>query len=216
MIVVALIRMSVSMGASLAGVLATAILWKPGVIVGALLVPVITIFVDQALGEPLLRLARRAPADRRHDGRHHVLVALVVGLVGFLIVGATLTVPKIVEGSPLAATPLFGGQVPLVEADGDGDGIADGDDNCPTVANWGQADTNGAGRGDACDPDDDNDTVLDDEDNCPAVPNPGQEDADGDDIGDACDEPTEPGGETAGPDGVDGSEESTEPVDVAG
>jgi hypothetical protein len=185
-ILVALIRMSVSMGASLAGVLATAVLWKPGVIVGALLVPVITVFADQALGEPLLRLTRRAP-DSHHGGRHNVLIALVVGLIGFLIVGATLTVPKLLEGDPLRATPLFGGQVPLIEPDKDGDGVADDSDNCPSVANADQANTNGAGRGDACDPDDDNDGVLDADDNCPAVQNPGQENTNGAGRGDACD-----------------------------
>ena len=114
MIVVALIRMSVSMGASLAGVLATAILWKPGVVVGALLVPVITVFVDHALGEPLLRLVRRAPGCH-HGGLPHIRAAVVVGLIGFLIVGAALTVPKLLGGDPLRSTPLFGGQVPLVE-----------------------------------------------------------------------------------------------------
>jgi hypothetical protein len=185
-ILVALIRMSVSMGASLAGVLATAVLWKPGVIVGALLVPVITVFADQALGEPLLRLTRRAP-DFHHDGRHNVRIALLVGLIGALIVGATLTVPKLLEGNPLQATPLFGGQVPLIEPDGDGDGVADASDNCPTVANAGQANTNGAGRGDACDPDDDNDGVLDRVDNCRTVENPGQENTNGAGRGDACD-----------------------------
>ena len=36
-------------------------------------------------------------------------------------------------------------------ADADGDGIPDGDDNCETVANPGQADADGDGIGDACD-----------------------------------------------------------------
>jgi hypothetical protein len=39
-----------------------------------------------------------------------------------------------------------------VVTDTDGDGVADDDDNCPTVANPGQEDTDGDGLGDACDP----------------------------------------------------------------
>jgi hypothetical protein len=41
--------------------------------------------------------------------------------------------------------------LPLV-ADTDGDGVADGSDNCPLVANPAQADRDGDGIGDACDP----------------------------------------------------------------
>ncbi|WP_372791039.1 calcium-binding protein, partial [Paraconexibacter sp.] len=37
-------------------------------------------------------------------------------------------------------------------ADADGDGIADGSDNCPSIANPTQADADGDGIGDACDP----------------------------------------------------------------
>lgn len=46
--------------------------------------------------------------------------------------------------------------------DADGDGVADGVDNCPTVANADQIDSDGDGIGDACD-------------NCPDNYNPGQE-----------------------------------------
>jgi len=59
--------------------------------------------------------------------------------------------------------------------DADGDGVADGYDNCPFVANRDQADSDGDGVGDACD-------------NCPHVANPDQLDTDGDGIGDACDD----------------------------
>ena len=71
--------------------------------------------------------------------------------------------------------------------DGDGDGVPDDEDNCPTVPNPDQTDTDGDGMGDACDPDDDNDGVDDGPDNCDLVANPDQTDTDGDGMGDACD-----------------------------
>ncbi len=93
--------------------------------------------------------------------------------------------------------------------DQDGDGLADGDDNCATVFNpirpldgGVQADHDGDGDGDACDPcpldagvtdcasggDIDGDGVLDADDNCVSVDNPDQLDGDGDLKGDACDD----------------------------
>jgi hypothetical protein len=81
--------------------------------------------------------------------------------------------------------------------DTDGDGIPDGDDNCPVDFNPDQTDTDDDGQGDACDDDDDNDGVCDagvpgtdcvaGPDNCPLIPNPDQNDFDGDGFGDACD-----------------------------
>ncbi len=64
-------------------------------------------------------------------------------------------------------------------SDWDGDGILDGDDNCPTRENQDQADGDGDGVGDVCD-------------NCPDVENPDQRDRDRDGVGDACDEPDSP------------------------
>ena len=74
-----------------------------------------------------------------------------------------------------------------VEPDSDGDGVSDGADNCPSVANAGQADTDADGTGDACDSDDDGDSVADGSDNCPLIANSGQSDFDSDGAGDACD-----------------------------
>ena len=66
-------------------------------------------------------------------------------------------------------------------SDRDGDGILDGDDNCPDTPNPGQEDADADGVGDACD-------------NCVNTANPGQEDNnginDGDGIGDACENAT--------------------------
>jgi imidazolonepropionase-like amidohydrolase len=94
--------------------------------------------------------------------------------------------------------------------DPDGDGIPSADDNCADVFNpirpvdmGRQADADGDGVGDACDPcpldadrrdcpppdpgDRDGDGVPDVSDNCPGIPNPAQTDADGDGRGDDCD-----------------------------
>lgn len=102
------------------------------------------------------------------------------------------------------------------QADGDGDGVSDRSDNCPTVANPTQGDSDGDSAGDVCDNcvpianidqadtnqnaigdvceaavfrdgDQDGDGVANADDTCLFVSNPNNADVDGDGFGDACD-----------------------------
>ncbi len=57
--------------------------------------------------------------------------------------------------------------------DADGDGVPDSSDNCPTVANAGQQDQDGDGKGDVCDSDGDGDGVANASDSCPTVASSG-------------------------------------------
>lgn len=70
--------------------------------------------------------------------------------------------------------------------DSDGDTIVDARDNCRSLHNPDQLDTNGDGIGNACS-DTDNDGHLDSEDNCPLYYNNTQVDHDEDGVGNACD-----------------------------
>ena len=78
--------------------------------------------------------------------------------------------------------------------DRDGDGVPNGTDNCPLVANPDQTDSDGDGTGDACESnplpgsDDDGDGVPNDTDNCKGIVNPDQADSNNNGIGDVCEQ----------------------------
>lgn len=65
--------------------------------------------------------------------------------------------------------PNYVSQLWVFKFDDDNDGIPNGVDNCPQVANSDQADADIDGIGNTCDPDDDNDGILDGGDNCPQL-----------------------------------------------
>jgi len=73
------------------------------------------------------------------------------------------------------------------DADLDGDGVVDADDNCPSAWNPSQSDGDDDLLGDACDEDIDGDSVANAIDNCPFAANPSQSDVDQNGRGDACD-----------------------------
>lgn len=121
----------------------------------------------------------------------------------------------------------------------DGDGIPNEQDSCPTMFNpvrpedeptassATQADTDGDGLGDICDPypfcdanddtcpvfnpkDADGDGFENAVDNCPKIANPDQKDTDGDGLGDACDACPDQAGELA----LNGCPLTTTPIET--
>jgi len=78
--------------------------------------------------------------------------------VGTLWIGACVDA---VSGESSASNQCSSGVQVTVIADSDNDGIADSSDNCPSISNANQLDTDSDGTGNACDSDDDNDGMPD-------------------------------------------------------
>jgi RHS repeat-associated protein len=147
--------------------------------------------------DPAGRLATAAGATYGYDSRGLRVAKTVAGVTTLYHYDADghLLAETDATGFPLTEYLWAGDQpVAVLHGDPDGDGVAaDGDgsgtpgdapcsggettgcdDNCPAIANAGQADTDGDGVGDACD-------------TCTLVANPGQTDTDTDGFGNACD-----------------------------
>ena len=164
--------------------------------VGGLVLPVKTIGRERIRvggGGAVLtyRLRGRHWREARRALRRGRPVSLRLGVVATDLAGESTrrdapAITLVGGGSPARAATRRARAAHPEPGDTDGDEVRDVVDNCPTVKNGSQLNTDGDGQGDACDGDDDNDGVPDSGDNCRIDHNPGQEDADADGYGDAC------------------------------
>jgi hypothetical protein len=131
--------------------------------------------------------------SRPEHGRRAVTTGRWAATLGALLASLALAAgcpPRVVTGPGGGPEPDAGGahETGVLQIDDtDGDGIADPFDNCPTVFDPTEQDSDGDDLGDPCDPDVDGDGIPNADDRCPSVADAGQVDTDGDGIGDPCD-----------------------------
>jgi hypothetical protein len=136
------------------------------------------------------------------------VVPTVLGMVTITINSpASITFEYAINGNT-GVLNLVPFAVEIEEEDSDTDGIADDEDNCPSVANADQTDSDGDGVGDTCvdvQADVDADGIGDNADNCPATANADQLDRDEDGIGNDCDTCPDDAGNDVDEDGFCGN-----------
>jgi hypothetical protein len=120
-------------------------------------------------------------------GRLNALTAVTAAVS---LAGSSVTAHAIAASVPIQAAADSACAPEPVNPDPDGDGLNSPQDNCPSVYNPGQQDSDHDGVGDACDKDKDNDGIPDLYDNCPTTSNTSQVDTDHDGVGDACEKST--------------------------
>ncbi|WP_067435648.1 thrombospondin type 3 repeat-containing protein [Nocardioides jensenii] len=94
--------------------------------------------------------------------------------------------PPFLQSSPAGTLTSWSVKV-VYDCDIDDDSWENRKDNCPEVDNYDQADRDGDGLGNACDPDIDGDGVANASDNCPGHANANQRDMNRNGLGDPCD-----------------------------
>jgi hypothetical protein len=121
--------------ASVASALATyfvPMIWRPGTIAAAAATPVIVALISEALSRPaervsqagrLVRVPRSRFSFRRLDevGRRRLKLAVVTGLLAFLVAAVVITITELAAGKAVSSpqrTTLLGGK-PAPEREGD-------------------------------------------------------------------------------------------------